>query len=167
MSNPSQRRHPIFALLGFFILVYTVAYVGSLAVLPALEFWYITLKKPSWNPPTYVFGPVWTVLYGLMGWAAWTVWRTPSGEQPSGRRTAALVTFFAQLTLNCLWSWIFFGWRQIGPAFYEIGVLWLAIVATLILFWRIRPAAGAVLLPYLAWTTFASALNFAIWRLNS
>jgi len=165
-TSTVPRRHPIFALLTFLIVTFAIGFVGTFAVNSGLEFWYQTIRKPAWNPPTWLFGPVWTILYLLMGSAAWMVWATPSGEQPSGRRTSALVLYFSQLVLNGLWSWIFFYWRQIGAAAIEIGILWLAILGTTILFWRIRPKAGGLLIPYLAWVTFAAALNFAIFRLN-
>ncbi len=118
--------------------------------------------RPEWAPPSSVFGPVWTVLYALMGIAAWLVWR--ERHTPGSRR--ALLLFGAQLVLNTLWSWLFFAWHQGGLAFLDIVVLWLLIVLTIVDFWRIRPLAGALLLPYLAWVTYAAALNLAVWRLN-
>lgn len=151
---------PIIALLLFLCATYGTGFVGAIATNSALSLWYITLNKPSWTPPGVVFAPVWTILYGLMGWAAWLVWREPE------RRTAALSSFFVQLFLNGLWSWMFFGWHLIRPAFFEIIVLWLAVLATMILFWRVRSPAGALLIPYLLWLTFAAALNFAIMRLQ-
>lgn len=167
MTNPTvERRHPIFALLTFLIITFAVGFVGTYAVNAGLSFWYVTINKPSWNPPTWVFAPVWTTLYVLMSIAAWMVWSAPQGEQPSGRRTASLVLYFSQLVLNGLWSWIFFYWHMIGAAAIEIGVMWLAILVTMILFWRIRPRAGQLMVPYLLWVTFAMALNIAIFRLN-
>ena len=118
--------------------------------------------RPEWAPPSSVFGPVWTVLYALMGIAAWLVWR--ERHTPGSRR--ALLLFGAQLVLNTLWSWLFFAWHQGGLAFLDIVVLWLLIVLTIVDFWRIRPLAGALLLPYLAWVTYAAGLNLAVWRLN-
>jgi len=118
--------------------------------------------RPEWAPPSSVFGPVWTVLYALMGIAAWLVWR--ERHTPGSRR--ALLLFGAQLVLNTLWSWLFFAWHQGGLAFLDIVVLWLLIVLTIVDFWRIRPLAGALLLPYLAWVTYAAALNLAVWQLN-
>ncbi|NLD56212.1 MAG: tryptophan-rich sensory protein [Burkholderiaceae bacterium] len=118
--------------------------------------------RPEWAPPSSVFGPVWTVLYALMGIAAWLVWR--ERHTPGSRR--ALLLFGAQLVLNTLWSWLIFAWHQGGLAFLDIVVLWLLIVLTIVDFWRIRPLAGALLLPYLAWVTYAAALNLAVWRLN-
>jgi tryptophan-rich sensory protein len=125
--------------------------------------WYESLAKPSWNPPGSVFGPVWTVLYVLMGVSAWLVWR---GAGFSGAR-GALTLYLVQLALNALWSFLFFGARNPMIAFFEIVVLWFAILATMLSFWRIRPVAGALLLPYLGWVGFASVLNYRLWRLNA
>jgi len=124
--------------------------------------WYASLAKPSWNPPGYLFGPVWTALYILMGLAAWLVWREVG---LSGGR-AALGLFVFQLALNALWSYLFFGIHQPGLAFIEIVVLWLAILATTITFWRITATAGVLLLPYLFWVGFASVLNLKLWLMN-
>jgi benzodiazapine receptor len=125
--------------------------------------WYAQLEKPDWNPPNWVFGPVWTLLYILMAVAAWKVWK--HGGFRSQRRPLSL--FLAQLALNAAWSPIFFGLKEPGVAFVEILLLWAVIVGTVIAFWRVnRPAAG-LLIPYLAWVSFASVLNFALWRMNS
>jgi len=125
--------------------------------------WYPTLVKPSFNPPAWIFGPVWTLLYLMMGVAAFLVWR--EGLASDGVRIA-LAVFGVQLALNGLWSILFFGLRSPGWAFVEILVLWLAIGATVWVFWRVVPAAGALLLPYWAWVTFATVLNGSIWTLN-
>ena len=124
--------------------------------------WYAGLQKPSWNPPNWIFGPVWTALYTTMAIAAWLVWKR--GGFASQR--VALSLFLAQLLLNALWSPLFFGLRQPALAFADIVLLWLALLGTVAAFWKARPIAGALLVPYLAWVTFASALNFAIWRIN-
>lgn len=126
--------------------------------------WYAGLEKPPWNPPGWVFAPVWTVLYAMMAVAGWLVWRSPGLLT---LRCLALGVFAVQLALNGAWSWIFFGLHRPGLALAEIVVLWLAIVATTLLFWRVRPLAGALFLPYLAWVSFAVALNAALWRLNA
>ena len=109
-----------------------------------------------------VFGPVWTVLYAVMGIAAWLVWRV------GGFRAArtALTLFLVQLAVNALWSWLFFGWQLGGAAFADIALLWVLIVATLVAFWRVRPLAGVLLVPYLLWVSFAFALNYSVWQLN-
>jgi translocator protein len=124
--------------------------------------WFEQLDKPPWQPPNWVFGPVWTALYALMAVAAWLVWKN------HGFRGApvALGLFVVQLVLNALWSWIFFGLQRPGLAFLEIIVLWLVIAATVAAFWRLHRWAAILLLPYLAWVTFAAVLNGTIWRLN-
>jgi translocator protein len=130
------------------------------AAFPAPDY-YARLRKPSWAPPPWVFGPAWTLLYTMMGVAAWLVAkRGGPGTRP------ALALWGAQLALNGAWSPIFFGLRAPGAALVEIGVMWVAIAATTIAFFLRRTAAGALMLPYLAWVTFATALNLAIWRRN-
>lgn len=125
--------------------------------------WYPTLVKPAFTPPSWLFGPVWTLLYIAMGVAAFLVWRC--GLATPGV-AAALIAFAVQLALNGLWSLLFFGARAPGVAFIEIIALWLAIVVTVALFWRLSTTAGALLLPYLAWVSFAAVLNGSIWALN-
>jgi benzodiazapine receptor len=124
--------------------------------------WYAALVKPAWNPPGSVFFPVWTLLYALMGVAAWLVWQ--KADAP-GRRFA-LGLFLVQLLLNGAWSWIFFGLHAITAALYEIALLWLAILATMLAFRRISRASAWLLAPYLVWVSFATALTFALFRLN-
>lgn len=125
--------------------------------------WYPTLVKPSFNPPAWVFGPVWTVLYIMMGVAAFLVWRR--GLDGDGVRIA-LTTFAIQLALNGIWSILFFGMHTPGWALAEIILLWMAIGTTTLLFWRVAPSAGALLLPYWMWVSFASVLNASLWWLN-
>lgn len=139
------------------------AYFGSLLTRPAIPGWYAALNKPPWNPPDWVFAPVWTTLYLMMAVAAWLVWR----EHGFQGATRALALFGIQLLLNIAWSALFFRWRMPGVAFAEILVLWILILATLLAFWRLNTTAGWLLTPYLAWVSFAAALNFAIWRLNA
>ena len=124
--------------------------------------WYDALRKPSFNPPSWVFGPVWTALYIMMAVAAWLVWR----ERGLGGARGPLALWGVQLVLNVGWSILFFGARRPDLAFIEIVFLWAAIVATLLAFRRVRPAAGWLLVPYLAWVSFAALLNFTLWRLN-
>ncbi len=124
--------------------------------------YYGRLRKPPLTPPPAAFGPVWGTLYLLMGVAAWLVWR----EGLSRRTALALGLFAAQLALNFAWSLIFFGQHRIGAALIEIAALWLTILATIVAFWQIRPLAGALLVPYLAWVSLATYLNAGIWRLN-
>jgi tryptophan-rich sensory protein len=136
--------------------------LGAITTTPEIEGWYRTLNKPAWNPPDSVFGPVWTTLFILMAIAAWLVWK------PAGFKAAAmpLTMFGVQLLLNVAWSWIFFGMHQPAWAFAEVVILWLAIVATAVAFFRHSKIAGWLLVPYLAWVSFAAVLNFVIWRLN-
>lgn len=160
-NTPLAKQKQIVGLAGWLVVSFVAAGIGGAASIQAGPF-YDELVRPYWAPPPSVFGPVWTVLYVLMGIAAWLVWRV------GGFRAArsALTLFLVQLTLNSLWSWLFFGWHRGAWAFVDILLLWALIVATLIAFWRIRPLAGALLVPYLLWVTFASALNYAVWQLN-
>lgn len=150
----------ILGFLFWILLSFSAGWVGS-RFMPGE--WYANLTKPSWNPPAAVFGPVWTLLYLLMGISSGLVWRRAgfAGEP------LAMGLFCFQLILNALWSYLFFGLQRPDLAFFEIVLLWLAILATLVLFWRISMAAGALLLPYLAWVTFAAILNLQLWRLNT
>lgn len=124
--------------------------------------WYRGLNKPSFNPPDAVFGPVWTVLYLLMAIAAWRVWR----RRREANVAPALAAYGVQLVLNAAWSWLFFGRHQIGLALVDIVLLWSGILVTTILFWRASWKAGALLLPYLGWVSFATVLNTSFWQLN-
>jgi translocator protein len=124
--------------------------------------WYARLEKPPWNPPSWVFGPAWTTLYVLMGVAAWLVW-----DRYRGAAKVALAVFVVQLVFNALWSYFFFGAQSPALAFGWIVLLWVLIVITLVLFWRARTVAGVLLLPYLAWVSFAAVLNYTIWQLNA
>ncbi len=142
---------------------FAIAWVGSRSSSAALPEWYGQLAKPSWTPPSWLFGPVWTVLYLSMAVAVWLVWR----DRGLTGAPVAMALFVGQLVLNAAWSAIFFGLRMPGAAFVEIVALWLAILGTAWAFWRQVPAAGWLLVPYQAWVTFAAALNFAIWRLNA
>ncbi len=146
-------------LVMLLVVAFAAAAIG--AAFPPGD-WYTGLVKPSWNPPSWLFAPVWTVLYVLMAVAAWLVWRQGGA---SGVR-AALFAWAVQLALNAAWSWLFFGLHRPGLAFAELVVLWLAILVTFVLAWRVVPLAGALLLPYLAWVTFAGVLNVTLWRLN-
>lgn len=140
-----------------------VGIVSAFFTTRAIPTWYATLTKPSFNPPSWVFGPVWTVLYALMGVAAFLVWR--EGLSSPGAR-AALTLFALQLALNFAWSWLFFGIQQPGWALVEIVALWIAIAGTIVAFFPISRAAGWLMTPYLVWVSFAAGLNFALWRLN-
>lgn len=159
--HAESKQKQIIGLAAWLGVVFVAAALGAFASRNAGEF-YAQLVRPDWAPPASVFGPVWTLLYAAMGVAAWLVWRRAGFD--AGRR--ALTLFFVQLALNTLWSWLFFGWRLGGPAFVDVLVLWALIIATLIAFWRHSPLAGALLIPYLLWVSFAAALNFTVWRLN-
>ena len=151
----------ILGLLAWLALVGAAAALGSIASVQAPEF-YRELIRPDWSPPAWLFGPVWTALYLMMAIAAWLVWRERGAHHARG----ALTLFLAQLALNALWSWLYFAWRQGLWSFVDILALLALILATTLAFWRIRPLAGALLLPYLAWVSFAAVLNFTTWRLN-
>jgi tryptophan-rich sensory protein len=140
-----------------------VGAVGGVATSSSVSTWFPTLAKPPWNPPNWLFGPVWTLLYVLMGVAVWLVWR--KGFDAPGVRSA-LILFGVQLLFNLGWSVVFFGLRRVGWGLIEIVVTWVLILATLIAFYRLRPAAGWLLAPYQLWVTFATALNASIWWLN-
>lgn len=137
--------------------------VGSLFTVSAVREWYPTLIRPSFAPPSWVFGPVWTTLFALMGVAAWLVWEKGTRRQDV---RVALGAFLVQLVLNTLWSIIFFGMQSLGGALMEIALLWLAIAATIILFARISKPAAWLLAPYILWVSFAAYLNYAFWVLN-
>ena len=154
-------RRQTLGLLGWALLTFAAAALGALASVDAGAF-YAELTRPSWAPPAWLFGPVWSALYALMAASAWLVWRDRGF---AGARTA-LVLFIAQLVANALWSWLFFAWRQGDVAFAEVLVLSCLIVATIVSFQRVNILAAVMMYPYLAWSMFASALTFTIWRLN-
>ena len=135
--------------------------IGGLASVRASSF-YTQLSRPEWAPPSWLFGPVWTVLYVLMGIAAWLVWR----ERGWAGARGALTLFLVQLAANALWTWLFFAWREGGLALAEIMLLAALIVATMIAFARVRRVAALLLAPYLLWVLYATALTMAIWRAN-
>ena len=156
-SKPKQA----VGLLVWLAISFVASGIGAVASIRAAPF-YGQLVQPTWAPPSSVFGPVWTLLYALMGIAAWLVWRADSLRATR----LALSLFLLQLVVNALWTWLFFAWSQGALAFADIVLLWLLVVATAMSFWRIRPLAGALLIPYLLWVSFAAALNFSIWQLN-
>jgi len=160
MTGTVQRQ--LFGLLGWLAISFAAAAIGGFASASAGDF-YQQLTRPAWAPPSWLFAPAWTLLYLLMGVAAWLVWR----ERGFRQARAALSLFLVQLAVNALWTWLFFVWHQGALAFGEILVLWVLILCTVVAFWRVRPIAGALLIPYLAWVTFASALTFAVWQGNA
>jgi tryptophan-rich sensory protein len=149
--------------VGFIVLIELIGNIGSIATFSQITGWYAALTKPSFNPPSWIFGPVWTILFALMGIALYLVWL--NGVKKAATRTA-IIAFSFQLILNVLWSFIFFGWHQPGFALIEIFLLWLAIVVTIRVFHNVSRLAAWLMVPYLAWVTFATLLNFSIWRLN-
>lgn len=149
-------------LVGFLIACFGVAGAGAAITATSVGGWYQTLAKPSFNPPDGVFAPVWNLLYAMMAIAAWRIWRAGG----FARNRAAFALFALQLALNLGWSALFFGAQAIGLAFIEMIALWIAIVATTIVFWRRDNWAGVLMLPYAAWVAFALVLNAIIWRLN-
>lgn len=159
-ANPVP--HPLLGLAASLALCTAAGAIGALASVDARSF-YAELSRPAWAPPGWVFGPVWSALYLSMAVAAWLVWRQPHGGRP---RSAALGLFAVQLGANALWSWLFFAWRLGAVAFAEVVLLWLLVVCTVVAFWRVRPAAGLLLVPYGLWVSFATALTFAVWRGN-
>ena len=155
------RKRQIGGLFAWLAMVVVTAGIGSAASIQAGSF-YAQLARPDWAPPPEVFGPVWSLLYALMGLAAWLVWRVDGW----GRARVPLALFLVQLVLNALWSWLFFAWHLGAAAFVDITVLWVLVAATLVAFWRVRPLAGGLLVPYLLWVGFAAALNWSVWQLN-
>jgi benzodiazapine receptor len=153
----------IVSLVVAVVIPLVVGGLGGVATASAIPTWYQDLNKPSWNPPNWVFGPVWTLLYILMGVAAWLVWRL-GWDNPQVR--VALAIFGVQLLLNLFWSLIFFGLRSPGWAVLEIIILWGFILATTVQFYRLESVAGLLLVPYQLWVTFAALLNATVWQLN-
>ncbi|MFH0988031.1 MAG: TspO/MBR family protein [Parcubacteria group bacterium] len=154
-----------FKLISAIVICELAGIIGSFFTTPAIPTWYATLTRPALNPPSWIFGPVWTVLYVLMGISLFLVWnRAIQGKE--GEKKTAIVLFGAQLILNALWSILFFGLHSAMAAFVEMIFLWLAILATMIAFARISKPAALLLAPYIIWVSFAAYLNFAIWSLN-
>ena len=159
--NPLSLRKQALGLVGWLAISLLAGATGAIASVRAATF-YAQLTQPSWAPPAWLFGPVWSVLYVLMGIAAWLVWRTDGGRVGS----FALKLFVGQLVANALWTWLFFVWHQGLLALVEIAMLWLLIASTIVAFGRLHRIAAMLLLPYLAWVGFATALTWSLWRLN-
>ena len=157
-----RNRKSLWILVLFLVACFAVSAAGALVTRGPVLQWYPSLLKPAWNPPNWVFGPVWTVLYLMMAISAWLVWRRRGFKEGA----AALGISAFQLALNAAWSPLFFGLRNPLAGLLVIIPLWAVILATMIAFWRISRLAGALLAPYWLWVGFAAALNFAIWRLN-
>lgn len=160
VAAPSSKVSDALGLVVWIAICFAAAAIG--ASFP-VDDWYDNLNRPSIAPPNYLFGPVWTVLYVMMGVAAWLVWRQDSLRQTS----LPLSIFLIQLALNAAWSWLFFGLHRMDLAFVDIVLLGLAILVTAILFYRLNRLAGCLLVPYLLWVCFATLLNFRFWQLNN
>jgi benzodiazapine receptor len=179
-SSRSSNRSPAssaLALAGFLALCFGVAALGAYSAAHSIPTWYAGLVKPHFTPPNRIFAPVWTVLYAMMAVCAWMIWKSPRRRGRSGSlrsakdtlgsaRVDALAIFYVQLFLNGLWAPTFFYFHRLFVSSVIIMALWLAIVATIVLFWRVKALAGALLLPYLGWVSFAIALNLALLRRN-
>lgn len=149
------------SLAVFILLVFACAALGSWFTFQGVNDWYQQISKPTWNPPSWIFGPVWTALYLTIAISAWLIW-----EQAPSAKKRALTIWSIQLALNVFWSACFFTWKSPGLALIEIALLWACILATILAFKPLNRYAAWLLVPYLCWVTFATALNFAIWRLN-
>ncbi len=153
-----------FVLAGLIALCLAVAGIAGWATSQSVTTWYLTLNRPPWTPPNWLFAPVWTVLYVMMAVAAWRIWRAGNGF--SGTARSALTIFFVQLSLNFSWSFAFFAAQSPALGLLVIVALWLAIAATIAAFRPIDWLAAWLLAPYLVWVSYATALNFSIWTLN-
>jgi len=160
---PASTRASLLGLTGFIVVCLGVSWIAAWATSTSVGWWYPTLVKPDYTPPDGAFGPVWVALYLLMALAGWRVWRKAGLRGAGG---TALTLFAVQLWLNLIWSVLFFGLQHIGLALADIVLLWFAIAATIVAFFRIDRFAAVLLLPYLAWVGFAALLNYQIWRLN-
>jgi len=160
---PTNPKHQWIGLIVFLFLCFGAAGIGSAVTTPQIDGWYAALAKPDWNPPNWIFAPVWTALYLAMAVAAWLVWR----QNGFAGAKVPLALFIVQLALNTLWSCLFFGLENPGLASTEILLLWAAIATTMVMFFFRSKWAGALFVPYLTWVTFAAFLNFTIWRLNA
>jgi benzodiazapine receptor len=159
--TPMNKLRQIAGLVVSLLIVFGIATLGGLLTNLSVATWYPSLDKPSWSPSGATIGSVWTILYSFMGIAAWIVWR-----RGSGGRQRPLAIYALQLLLNAGWSALFFGLRSPGLALLEICILWLAILATSLTFWKVSKLAGVLMVPYLIWVGFAGVLNALIWKMN-
>ena len=160
MTHASLKKQSL-GLVGWLAATFAAGGVGVIASARAVSF-YAQLSQPSWAPPARWFGPVWSLLYVLMAAAAWLVWR----KHAFGGASTALRLFVIQLVANALWTWLFFAFHLGALSLAEIVLLWLLIAATIFAFWPLQRLAALLLVPYLAWVTFAAALTFSLWQLN-
>ena len=152
----------IITLIICLLIPLAIGGISGFATATSITDWYVTLNKPSFNPPNYLFAPVWTTLYTLMGISLFIIWKSPTGRI----RNNALVIFAVQITLNFFWSFLFFKFNQTELALVEIMMLWISILLMIIFYKRIRKLAAFLQIPYLLWVSFATILNAAIWILN-
>lgn len=150
-------------LLVSIVFTLGIGSLGAIFTTNEIPTWFASLNKPPFNPPNYLFGPVWTVLYILMGISLYLIWKQPA----SAIKQTAITLFLAQFTLNFFWSIIFFNQHQIGWALIEIIAMWLLILLTIFWFAKLNKAAAWLLVPYISWVSFATLLNYSFWRLNS
>jgi tryptophan-rich sensory protein len=153
----------LWALVAFFVVSFAAAGIGGAATAKSVTTWYVTLSKPSWNPPNWLFAPVWTTLYVLMSIAGWRAWKVAASRSDANR---TLQLYGTQLALNALWSVLFFGLHRPGLAFIEVIVFWALLVGLFVRFFRTDRIAGLLWLPYVLWVSFATVLNGTIWWLN-
>jgi benzodiazapine receptor len=163
MQMEKVKKKDVVTLLICILICQCAGFVGSLFTRPSIPTWYATLDKPPFTPPNGVFSPVWITLFLLMGISLFLIWRRGLAER---KVRVALGCFGSQLIFNILWSVLFFGFRSPLAGFIDIAVLWVAIVLTIVYFLKVSKVAGVLLLPYIVWVSFASVLNFFIWRLN-
>ena len=165
MDEKTPTRSNVVIVVGLVVSIlvcFSAGAIGGLATTSSVNGWYAEINKPTWNPPGWIFGPVWSALYLMMGVSAWLVWKDSS----TGNSKTALGFFAFHLLLNVLWSIVFFGMRQPGWAVWEIFVLWFSIIITMVLFFRHSKLAAGLLVPYWLWVSFATFLNYTIWTLN-
>lgn len=160
MERPSTQKQ-IIGFIGWVVLCFAASAAGAIASIQTREF-YDKLVQPQWAPPGWLFGPVWTILFALMAISAWLIWR----DGGFAKHKSALTLFIIQLIPNVLWSWLFFAWSKGALAFADIILLWILILATIISFWKLNRLAGAILIPYLLWVSFATVLCYSTWQLN-
>ncbi len=160
--NCKMNKSQIIKLIVSLLLPLVLGALAGMFTAEAIPEWYASLNKPSFNPPNWVFGPVWTCLYLFLGFSLFLIWK----QNTSKERNLAIFVFLIQLTLNFCWSFIFFYFNMIGLALVEIILLWISIVIMLVLFYKIKPMAAYINIPYLLWVTFATILNAAYYFLN-
>lgn len=163
-----MKTNKAFKLIISIFICEAAGFIGSVFTMPAIEGWYKFIQKPSFSPPNWIFAPVWTILFALMGIALFIVWSSyekTSDKKQKAQARSAIIIFFVQLIVNILWSVLFFGLQNPGAAFAEIIILWFEIAITIYAFARVSRTAAWLLVPYLLWVSFAAYLNYAIWQL--